>query len=286
MIFAGTARPVLAQAAKPLMFDAASVKPISMPAGVTVLSGGSIVAGRGSGTQIRRNTGGPGTDDPGQIHYPFISLKSLLGLALDSYFEIRGPGWLDTQMVAVDATMPPDTTQEQFREMLRNLLTGRFKLKYHAGKEEAAGYALVVVRNGLKMKRPLAGADGCPVPGPQVAGRTGVSVTAMIGSRTCIVGEQATMSEFVDLLKFLLKRAAGPDAPPVPVTDSTGLAARYDFTFAFSAAAPGSAPEPAEFPDVFSALQSQLGLRLDPRKVSVAVMVVDHMEKVPTENQG
>jgi uncharacterized protein (TIGR03435 family) len=113
---------------------------------------GRIGVPKGSGIEIPRNTGGPGTDDPGRLHYPLISLKELLRRAWDSYYEIDGPGWLSSQAVTVDATMPPNTTKAQFQEMLRNLIAESYGLQYHAGKKEIAGYALVIARNGPKLK--------------------------------------------------------------------------------------------------------------------------------------
>lgn len=58
-------------------FEAASVKPAAIPPGVTVHPGGGFIVGRGSGITIPRETGGPGTTDPGRIHYPLISVKTL-----------------------------------------------------------------------------------------------------------------------------------------------------------------------------------------------------------------
>src|SRR5271154_3321498 len=90
----GSARP----SAKKPVFEVASVKPVSVPSEMIGQGGGLLVrAPKGSGISIPRNTGGPGTDDPGRIHYPVISLRSLLGRAYDSYSDIVGPGWLGTQ---------------------------------------------------------------------------------------------------------------------------------------------------------------------------------------------
>src|ERR1043165_9929572 len=127
---------------KKLAFDAASVKAVAVPDGVTLSGDGRVGVRKGSGLEIPRNTGGPGTDDPGRIHWPFLTVKQLLRQAWDSYAEIDGPGWLDSQAVAVEATMPADTNKAQFLEMLRNLITERFGLQYHAGKKEITGYAL------------------------------------------------------------------------------------------------------------------------------------------------
>jgi uncharacterized protein (TIGR03435 family) len=65
--------------------------------------------------------------------------------------QIVGPDWLDTEYFQNEATMPPETTNEQFRAMLQNLLSDRFKLKIHRETKEVRGYALVVGKNGPKM---------------------------------------------------------------------------------------------------------------------------------------
>lgn len=296
-------------AAERLTFDAASVKPAVVPNGVTV-SGGGMTAPKGSGIAIPRNTGGPGTDDPGRIHYPLISLKSLLQRAYDSYVEIVGPGWLDSDFVQVDATMPPDTSKAQFREMLRNLIADRFKLQSHAATREVSGYALTVTGNGPKMKESAAspapqggdeshpqpsprsrqiGPDGFPIPTPRVG--PFLMILGMPGDRARMVVQQKTMRELADALGPMLK---------CKVTDETGLTAKYDFTVTYSGGLEGPrlAPEavaggaePAKdpsatepLPDIFSALQSQLGLKLVAKKVPVEVLVVDHMEKTPAGN--
>jgi uncharacterized protein (TIGR03435 family) len=277
---------------KPLTFDVASVKPAIVPEGVTVV-GEMRGVRKGSGITIPRNSGGPGTDDPGRIHYPLISLKALLVRAWDSYFEIAGPGWLDTQIVRVDATMPPDTTKAQFQEMLRSLITDRFQLKHHTETKQVTGYSLVVTNNGLKMKESAdqgeaeyappkpptgMGKDGFPIY-PPVAGKK-LMTEGMDGGRSRIIGQQVTIRALAENLSRKLKTI---------VTDATGLTAKYDFTLTYaaveSASQPADNPEGLEpLPDIFSALQSQLGLKLEQKKVAVEVFVVDHMEKTPTGN--
>lgn len=295
-------------------FEVASVKPTTVPAGMT-LSGGAFTC-RAPCPGIPRASGGPGTNDPGRFRYPVVSLKSLLNLGwLESYFEIVGPDWLDSRIVAVEAPVPPDTTREQFKEMLRNLITDRFKLQYHVETKEVPGYVLVVTKDGPKLKESVA-----PDPQDQAAfnellrngysnrtphmdpdrfeipprGFTGIW-HGVDGGRARITGQRQTMEEFaLDLGRSLHS----------PVRDATGLTAKYDFivnNYAFfygpggaflpseppsgPVTAPG-APGPWEnpFPDIFHALQSQLGLKLEPKKADVRVMVVDHLEKTPTGN--
>ena len=106
---------------------------------------------RGSSVQIPRNTGGPGSNDPGRIHYPYMSLKNILMNAYDvKNFQIVGPGWLDTERFDITATMPPATTKEQFRVMLQNLLAERFKMTVHRETKELPMYSLVVAKGGRK----------------------------------------------------------------------------------------------------------------------------------------
>jgi hypothetical protein len=83
---------------------------------------------------------------PGRIHYASISVKALLGRAYDSYSEIAGPGWMDSHMIEVDATMPPQTTKEQSKQMLQNLIVERFKLKFHVDKRDMNKYVLLVAK--------------------------------------------------------------------------------------------------------------------------------------------
>src|SRR5262249_17142383 len=121
------APPLQAQASadqKRLTFEAASVKPATPPPGLTV-NGRGYTTGEGFDLSRYRNTGGPGTSDPGRIHYPLVSLTGLLKRAYPGYFEIKAPDWADTDVVAVDATMPETTTKEQFVQMLRSLLADR-----------------------------------------------------------------------------------------------------------------------------------------------------------------
>lgn len=288
----------------PPTFDAASVKPATVPEGVTLTDGdgGAIAIRRGSDSGRLANTGGPGTDDPGRIHYPLISLKQLLRRAWSSYFEIDGPGWLDTRVVAVDATMPTGTTREQFQEMLRNLIISRFELKYHTGTKKVPGYALVVNKSGPKMKKSLdqSNIPMGPPPAPTGRDRDGFLVFPGGAGRWCVSMDapgdrarkscqQQTMQDLAKDLGELLKAV---------VTDETGLTGKYDFMMtyaggiepgrALASSLPASAQDIAGAAeplfDIFSALQSQLGLKLLTKKVPVETLVIEHIDKTPVGN--
>lgn len=299
-------------------FDAASVKPATLPAS----------DGRGR-TMIAGPSGGPGTNDPGRVRYPYISLKNLLMTAYDAKsFQIQGPSWLDTERFELNATMPPETTREQFRLMLQHLLTERFKLTIHRETKDLPMYSLAVARNGPKLKvseavspasddagqasplpilaPPKIGPDGFPVFPLPAGGRGGLFMMSLPG-RARLVGQQQTMLDLANRLTAQLSR---------PVSDATGLTAKYDFTLTFStegmnapmgpagqgaggtmvAVAPpspsgagggsGSAalPEGDTPTDLFRAVKEQLGLTLEPRRGPVELIVIDHIEKAPTEN--
>jgi len=298
-------------AQKRLTFEAASVKPATVPAGVMVRAGGGMVVRRDSGIEIPRNTGGPGTDDPGRIHYPLINLRQLMSKAYESYFEINGPDWLYSEYVQVDATMPNGTTNEQFKEMLRNLITERFGLRYHTQTKQISGFALVVSKSGPKLRESLQatpckeigrerrkiGLDGRPEPRKMGADGFEVSPTCIgphflfqseAGYRARMIGQAKTMQEFSNTLGPMLH---------AKIEDSTGPTSKYDIVLTYAgsltgpliAAEPPAVPDSASTgvempPDIFSALQSQLGLKMERKLVPVEVFVVDHMEKTPTGN--
>ena len=282
---------------KRLTFDVASVKSVRPPNGVTVSDGGYMV-GRGAAqsVQIPRNTGGPGSDDPGRIHYPLITLKELLRRGWDSYFEIQSPDWLGSQTVAIDATMPRDTTKEQFREMLRNLITDRFGLKYHTEARAASGYILVLAKNGPKMKESADQTEGVLGPRSAPTGRTPDGFPTLPPRAGSWCDHMETPGDHRRMIcQQQTMQGLAHEIGNLNVTDATGLTARYDFTLTYAGGtepggAPGSplpeaVPDDADFlPDIFSAMQSQLGLRLEPRKTPVEVIVVDHIEKTPTRN--
>jgi len=274
-----------AMAQKPLAFDAASVKP-DTPMG----PGATDDAGR---TKDRKQPGGDGGRDaesPGRIHYPHTALTTLLMKAYDvDRLQIQGPDWLGGTRFQIDATMPPETNREQVRRMLQNLQTERFKLATHREKKQLAGFALVVAKNGPKLKAstdagpvgpppdprrpPSLGPDGFPTSIPRVGKSADQGIlmfSAPYGVKLFFFGK--TMHDLANELWERLR---------TPVRGATSLASAYDFSLTYS---PDDRPA-ASAPDVFKALESQLSLRLVKSKVTVDMLVVDHIEKVPTENE-
>jgi uncharacterized protein (TIGR03435 family) len=257
---------------------------------------------------MKGQTGGPGTKDPGRIHYPMTTLKTLIMSAYDvKGFQITGPSWLDSDRFDVEATMPPETTKEQLCQMLQNLLADRFQLAVHTETKELPIYSLVVGKSGPKMKESVvavvpADAPPPPLPSPHqfktgpdgtinissiAGGRPGM-FTMMMPNRAQLMAQQQTMKDLASRLSTVMNR---------PVLDNTELSAKYDFKLTYSPEGLNSgmpfasvggpsatAPEGDPQPDLFHALPEQLGLKLESKKGPVIIIVIDHLEKTPTAN--
>ena len=231
-------------------------------------------------------TGGPGTGDPGRISYTNIPLRRVLLDAFDvKNYQLLGPDWLNTLRFDIAARLPEGTTKEQFRAMMRNLVTGRFRMAIRRETRELPVYSLVTAKNGPKIhpetepagpqEEQVAtvtkqeGRDGFPVvnlPSP------GVVIETRNGSAR-VTARQVTTARFADFLSTRLER---------PVLDATGLAGEYSFALYFAPDGPGAADSPE--PNIFRAVEEQLGFRLEPRKAPVELVIIDRAEKIPTQN--
>jgi uncharacterized protein (TIGR03435 family) len=233
-----------------------------------------------------------------------VLLMKAFALPLD---QISGSDWVMGQDTRFDisALVPAGTTKKQANEMLLNLLKERFHLTYHSEKKNFDAYALDVAKGGPKLKD-AAPADGplpeAPQPGtiataapldrdgfPQLpAGRPGFQGRGQNGV-THWTFRMETPQQLSTLLQFTLRGSR--------IVDKTGLTGPYDFTLEFSneglpgpmgrglvAPPPGEADQPDAAPDLFSALEKQLGLKLEKSKTQLDVIVIDHMDKQPTEN--
>ena len=260
--------------------------------------------------------GGPGTPDPGRFTCNNCNLTMLISQGYDiNFIQISGPPWMDSQRFDVIAKVPEHTTKAQFRVMIQNLLIERFKLAVHHDTKEMPIYELSVAKNGPKLRdsagpvempqggpRPFAppkpGAEGPPA---LPEGRFPMMVMSPRGARWRLVDE--SMPDFAQQLQPQVGR---------PVTDATGLKGKYDIELTFSGGAglvglrmlggvppppPGApvqvqdgaekgAPSTPEDngPTIFTAIQEQLGLKLEAKKGPVDILVIDHVEKTPTEN--
>jgi len=169
-------------------------------------------------------------------------------------------------MFEIDAIAPGETRPSAEQNMLRfqNLLADRFKLRLHRERKRMAVYNLTLGKSGPKMtESTLPPEQGNLMINPSPKGGPLLPVRA------------ATMERFASVLQDLLDR---------PVIDKTGLTKRYDFDLEFSPegtllAPPGVSGPPIDSPGIIQ----RLGLKLEPAKGEVEVIVIDHAEK-PTDN--
>ena len=200
-----------------------------------------------------------------------------------------GPSWIDSDHYDISAKPEDRATPDQVKLMLRTLLADRFNLVFREETKELPVYVLTVAKNGPKLaesKVPAEPANPEPGRGPGRGGRT-----MRIGGGV-LEAQGVTVSDFTNQLAMILGRN---------VIDKTGLTGRYDFNLKYtpdeSQAAmfrgPGDGPgggrdggpppPDPNGPSIFSAVQEQLGLKLEAQKGPVEVYLIDSIEK-PSEN--
>jgi uncharacterized protein (TIGR03435 family) len=208
-----------------------------------------------TGSESRRATTAPG----GIFTATNVSLKLLISRAYgvpEAQIE-GGAGWIDTEKydVTAKADTPLEMTREEARPCLQALLAERFHLAVHRQTKQGSVYSLVVARNGAKLR---------PHEGP---GGSGIAASSDAG-KVAITGKNTTMARLAEYLSGQAGR---------PVLDHTGLKGTYDFVVEWAAADDSSGPS------VFTALQEQLGLRVEAAKGPIDTIVVDHAER-PSAN--
>lgn len=239
------AMAMAAQVAAPLAFEVASVRLIASPPDFY-------------------NTSFQLT--PRGFEANYAALRQITGVAYDIQ-RVRvegGPAWMDSDLYKISAKAEiPDTSKnaEHIREMLRTLLAERFKFAAHRETRQLPVYVLVVSKEGAKMQEVKEDPPGAPAVSP---GR------AQFGAG--FVFKNMPLAGLVNYLANVLGS---------PVHDETGLAGRYNFELDF--VRPGRVAQTTDAPDLFEAVQTQLGLKLEGKKGPVEVLIVDHAEKA-TEN--
>jgi uncharacterized protein (TIGR03435 family) len=245
-------------------------------------------------------SGGPGTTDPVLWRCSSVPLGLLIANAYGfQAYQFRPNDPCCVARFDITAKVAAGTTREQFQRMIQNLLDERFKLKLHHDQKEMAIYELTVAEKGPRMKESMPdapselddpwagpeysmGKDGYPV---FPAGRGGL---AGPNGHYRWTGFNLSMPEIVKTLSFHLGR---------PVIDATGLRGKYDIDMrwgidlAWLLETSGHRDEIGDLPDVgppgpplIRAVQDQLGLKLSSKKGLGDIVVIDHLEKVPTEN--
>jgi uncharacterized protein (TIGR03435 family) len=184
-----------------------------------------------------------------------------------------GPAWLDTEKY--DLSGQPDgdgqPNEKQWKGMIQKLLAERFSLSFHRDKKELPVYALVVDKSGQKLTKSEGDPNGLP--------------SLMFPRLGVLPARNASMTDLAGVMQ-----AAVLDRP---VVDQTALAGRYDFTLTWTpdesqfsglgARVPAPSGDPAAPPGLSTAMQEQLGLRLESARAPVEVLVIDKVEK-PSDN--
>jgi uncharacterized protein (TIGR03435 family) len=213
-----------------------------------------------------------------RVDFPYTTLRSCVAFAYRlKEYQVSGPAWIGELHYEILAKGPAGTTRDQLPEMMQKLLADRFKLEVRREKKDFNVYALVVGKNGPKLKESPKDTDALP------GASFGISMGPSAVGR--IEAKRADMTALANTLPRFVGR---------PVVDQTGIEGRYDFELEFSPddmKALGVPPPPesashaaAELGvSLFTSVQ-RLGLRLESQKVSLDAIVVERAERTPSEN--
>jgi uncharacterized protein (TIGR03435 family) len=190
---------------------------------------------------------------------------------LEEYRVVGGPSWIATEAYDVVARMPdaPRALGDSAL-MLQALLAERFALRVHSETRELPAYALVRARRDGLWGDAMRRTSGMCVPATERVGRGDQVPCGIRGGFMGLSATGATMTRLAVSLTPIVGR---------PVIDQTGLDGAFDFILRFSA----DGAVDSRFPLIFTALQEQLGLRLESGRASVQILVIDHVER-STEN--
>lgn len=218
-----------------------------------------------------------------------ITIKDVIEDAynLRGDFQVSGgPSWLDSEHFDIQARSDSATNgqltklsnceaRHEKQLMLQALLADRLKLTIHRGTKEVAGYDLVIAKNGPKLR------ESKPVPASDDATPAENRAYGGMTMRMAKLGYDASFQQYSAPLiaSWLSSNLHGP------IRDKTGLTAVYDFKLQYSSdedrtTASGS---DAPWPSIFTAIQEQLGLKLQPAKIPVETITIDHIDP-PSEN--
>jgi uncharacterized protein (TIGR03435 family) len=219
-------------------------------------------------------------DRSGQLHTTNTNLSDLIKFAYDMHPKqvVGAPAWVDSEKFDILAKpdVPGLPSVNQMKAMMQKLIEDRFSLKFHHEKKELSVYAITVAKGGEKIKKE----ENSTVPIPGFGGRPQSGFNVRNG----------TIAEFASVMQAQFMEQ--------PVVDQTGLGdTRYTFILkwtpdpsqstGFGGGPPPDAAPPVPDadapPDLFAAMQQQLGLKMGTTKAQVDVMVIDKIDK-PSEN--
>jgi len=243
-----------ARAQAPVEFEVASVK---------VSKNGMGVSGGCRGVDSKYTPGEVAAAPPlGRCVISAGRLSHLIGIAwqLNSMGLIQGgPDWVmrgfDRFNTEAKADDPGKTTESQLRAMLQALLVERFQLKFHREIVERPGFALTVGKSGMHLK---------PAKGADMVTDFGDQFKPMPGRPATLTARRYSMAQLAQMISFVRQQ---------PVVDRTGMDGFFDFTLNWD----------EDQGPIQTAVQEQLGLKLEPAKVPVELFVINSAQK-PSAN--
>lgn len=176
---------------------------------------------------------------------------------------VDGPAWLSTEKFDLLADPDKETrpASDEMKKMVQELVADRFHLSFHRATRELSAYAIVVGKGGPKLTKSTKDPGGIPTVGFSPSGKLSAG--------------NATMA---DLATFMQRYVADR-----PMVDRTGIAGKYDLNLTWTADESHATEDPNAPPGLFTAIQEQLGLKLEAVKAPIEVFVIDHVEQ-PSEN--
>jgi uncharacterized protein (TIGR03435 family) len=234
-------------------FDAASIR----PAAPNNREGGG---GRGA---VRLPFGRQNIQvTPDSVIARFASLQDIIAWAWGAKdFQVSGPDWLGTQRFDIVAKAASQASEDQLRLMMEALLQDRFKLALHKTTKETQAFVLVIGKGGSKLVQSATQGDSEVTPD-----QSKMQVTIL----------RTPLSQLTDLLYNVLR---------APVVDETGLTGKYDLNINVAKyVAMGSDGPVDPIGIIQTALQEEMGLKLESRKVDLDMLIVDRIEKSAGEN--
>ena len=242
------------------------------------------------GPDFGKCVGGPGTQTPTVWRCNKTNLIILIQSAFGvEVYQATFPDWMIRTFLSVSARLPQGATKEQFREMQRNLLIERFGLTWHWKEPDATVYRLVCDPGEAKLRESAPDADPAVVTyGNRPPGITlgkdrypvlpeGVSALIAANNHHRWRSSNVTTGDIAWVLRWEFR---------TDVRDETGLTENYDAGLRWEAQAIEYFPSapPYDGPDAKTEFRNRLGLRVEPAKGKIRTFVVDHIERVPTEN--
>jgi uncharacterized protein (TIGR03435 family) len=246
---------------------------------------------------LKRNTSGqlpigvpPPAAATGQVRMLYVSLRTLIfqGYPVETLpIEVQNlPPWA-SDIYDFEAKGKPNASPDERRQMFRAMLADRLKLAAHYEDRERPGYALVVARDDKRLGPAIKPSSldcgtGAPQPPLPVGGGAEAARAAALKRCGSFWADGDTITSGGVTLANLIRMVT--PAAGRQIVDRTGLGGYFEITLRYQRLpARGTEPDPNAAPALFTALQEQLGLKLEPATTQGQILVLDHIER-PTEN--